>query len=64
MEWETLKIYIETSLANSFIKLSKSLVTIAIFLIQKPNNSLQLYVNYKGLNNLIQKKNFRLAKLN
>ena len=52
VELKTLKAYIETNLANRFIRPSKLLAGTLIFLNQKLDGSLQLFVNYKGLNNL------------
>ena len=46
VELETLKVYIETNLANGFIKPSKFLVRAFIFFDQKSDKSLQFYVNY------------------
>lgn len=55
VELETLKIYIETNLANSFIRPSKSPTSTFILFVKKFNSSLQLFVNYQDLNNLIIK---------
>ena len=55
MGLKTLKIYIETNLANSFIRPSKSLTGALILFIRKKDGSFQLCVNYRGLNNLIIK---------
>ena len=52
MEFETFKTYIETNLANGFIRASNSPTGIPILFVRKPNNSLQLCVDYQGLNNL------------
>ena len=52
IELETLKAYIETNLAIKFIKPSKSPTSIPILFDQKLNRSFQLYINYRGLNNL------------
>ena len=46
VELETLKTYIKTNLANSFIWPSKSLARAPILFVQKPDSSLHLYVNY------------------
>lgn len=56
MELETLKTYIETNLANSFIRPFKFFIDAPIFFIQKHNVSFWLYANYQGLNNLIIKR--------
>lgn len=49
---EILKTYIKTHFKTGFIRSSKSLVGAFILFNKKPNDSLQLYVNYQGLNNL------------
>ena len=51
VELEILKTYIKTNLANSLIWLPKTPAGATIFFVQKPNNSLHLYINYWGLNN-------------
>ena len=52
VELETLKIYIETSLANDFICPSKSSAGASILFDRKSDRSLRLCVNYQGLNNI------------
>ena len=52
VELETLKTYIKTNLAASFIWPSKSPARILIFFDRKPNKSLRLYINYWSLNNI------------
>ena len=52
MELETLKAYIETNLANGFIRPSKSPAGTPILFDRKSDGSLWLYVDYRGLNNL------------
>ena len=52
VELETLKIYIETNLANDFIWILKSPAGAQILFVRKPNGSLCLYVNYQEFNNL------------
>ena len=52
MELETFKVHIEKNLANNFIKPSKSCARASIFFDKKPDNSLRLYIDYQGLNNL------------
>ncbi len=49
---ETLKAYIENNLANDFIKPSKSPAGAFILFDKKPDSSLRLCVDYRGLNNL------------
>ena len=52
VEIETMKAYIETNLANEFIKPSKFPADTPILIDRKSDGSLQLCVNYQGLNNL------------
>ena len=52
VELETLKAYIETNLANGFIRPSKSPAGAPILFDRKSDGSLRLCVNYQGLNNL------------
>ena len=52
VELETLKAYIETNLANGFIRSSKSLSSTPILFDRKSDSSFWLYVYYRGLNNL------------
>lgn len=52
---ESLKTYIETNLANGFIKPSNSPISAFVLFIKKFNDSFQLYVNYQNFNNLIIK---------
>ena len=60
VELETLKTYIETKLANSFIRPSKSPAGAFILFNKKPNRSLRLCVYYWGLNNLTIKNQYPL----
>ena len=60
IELETLKTYIKTNLANSFIRLSKSLAKALIFFDKKPDRSFQLCVNYQDFNNLTIEKQYPL----
>ena len=46
IELEILKIYIENNLANGFIRPSKFPTEALIFFDNKPDRSLQLYINY------------------
>ena len=57
VELETLKTYIETNLANGFIQPSKSPAGASILFDRKPDRSLRLCVNYRGLNNITIKSN-------
>ena len=52
VEFKTLKTYIETKLANGFIKTSKSPGYAPILVIYKPYNTFCLCVNFQGLHNL------------
>ena len=60
VELETLKIYIKTNLANGFIRLSKSPAGAPIFFDRKPDRSLRLCVDYRGLNNITIKNQYPL----
>ena len=60
IELETLKTYIETNLKNSFIRPFKSPEEAPILFDKKPNRSLQLYIDYWGLNNLTIKNRYPL----
>ena len=52
VELETLKTYIETYLKTGFIRPSKSPAGAPILFDKKPDGSLRLCVDYRGLNNL------------
>ena len=60
VELETLKTYIETNLANSFIKPSKSPARALILFDKKLNKNLWLCVDYRGFNNLIIQNQYPL----
>ena len=60
MELKTLKAYIEINPANSFIRPSKFPTDTPILFDQKEDSSLQLYINYRGLNNLTIKNLYLL----
>ncbi len=60
MELETLKTYIETHLKTRFIRPSKSPAGASIFSDRKPDRTLRLYVDYRGLNNLTIKNRYPL----
>ena len=60
VELETLKAYIKTNLANSFIKPSKSPAAAPILFDRKSNGFFCLYVNYQGFNNLTIKNMYPL----
>ena len=57
---ETLKAYMETNLANGFIRPSTSPTGAPILFDQKLNGFLQLCINYRGLNNLTIKNRYPL----
>ena len=52
VELKTLKTYIETNLANGFIRSFKFPAGASILFDQKPNRSLRFCVDYWGFNNL------------
>ena len=60
VELETLKTYIETDLANGFIRLFKSPAEAPILFDGKPDESLRFYVDYWGLNSLTIKNRYPL----
>lgn len=53
MKLKTFKFYLETHLANGFIKFFESSIDALIFFIRKSDGSLCLCINYKGFNNLM-----------
>ena len=60
VELKTLKTYIETNLANGFIRPSKSPAGAPILFDKKQDGSLRLCVNYRGLNNITIKNRYPL----
>ena len=60
VELEILKTYIKTHLKTEFIRPSKSPVGAPILFDNKPDSSLCLYVDYRGLNNLTIKNRYPL----
>ena len=60
VELKTLKAYIETNLANRFIRPSKSLADAFILIDRKSDGSLRFCVDYRGLNNLTIKNWYSL----
>ena len=60
VELETLKTYIETHLKTGFILSFKSPANAPILFDKKPDDSLWLYVNYRGFNNLTIKNQYLL----
>ncbi len=58
VELETLKAWIKTPIKTGFIRPSKSLVGARILFDKKSDNSLYLYMNYWGLNNLTIKNQY------
>ena len=61
MELETLKTYIKNNLANNFIRSFKFPAGVPIFFNKKLDDSLRLYIDYWGLNNLIIKNWYLLS---
>ena len=61
VELETLKTYIKTNLANGFIRPSKSPAGAPILFDRKPDGSLRLCVDYRGLNNITIKNRYPLS---
>ena len=61
VEWETLKTYIKTNLANDFIHLSKLPARASILFNWKLDRSLRLCIYYWRLNNLIIKNQYLLC---
>ena len=61
VELETLKTYIETNLANGFIRPSMSPAGTPILFIRKKDSSLWLCVDYQALNNLTIKNWYPLS---
>ena len=57
---ETLKTYIETNLANSFIRPFKSPAETSILFDMEPDGNLRLCVDYKDLNNITIKNRYPL----
>ena len=60
VELQTLKTYIETNLANRFIRPSKSPAGAPILFNRKPDRSFRLCVNYWSLNNITIKNRYPL----
>ena len=60
MELETVKAYIETNLANRFIRPFKSPVCAPILFDQKSDGFLRLCINYQDLNNFTIKNQYPL----
>ena len=60
VELETLKTYIKTNLVNGFIRPSKSPAGAPILFDKKPDGSLRLCVDYRGLNNITIKNRYPL----
>ncbi len=60
VELEILKAYNKNNLASGFIRPSKSLAGVPILFDKKPDRSLRLCVDYRGLNNLTIKNRYPL----
>ena len=63
VELETLKTYIETHLKTGFIQPSKSPAGAPSLFDKKPDGSLRLCVDYRGLNNLTIKNRYPLPPI-
>ena len=61
VELETLKTYIETNLANGFIRPSKSPAGAPILFDRKPDGSLRICIDYQDLNNITIKNRYLLS---
>lgn len=61
VELKMFKTYIESNLANSFIKHFKSSIGAPIFLNKRADGSLQLCIDYRDLNNLTIKNRYPLT---
>ena len=55
-----LRIYLNKYLANKYIRLFKLFANISILFMRKKNDSLRLYINYKGFNIIIIKNRYFL----
>ncbi len=60
VELKTFKAYIENNLASGFIRPSKSPTGAPILFDKKPDGSLRLCVDYRGLNNMTIKNRYPL----
>ena len=60
VELKTLKIYIKTNLANSFIESSKFPIKAFILFDKKPDRSFCFYVDYRSFNNITIKNHYPL----
>ena len=63
VELETLKTYIETNLANGFIRPSKSPTGAPILFNRKPDGNFCLCVDYQGPNNITIKNQYPLPMI-
>ena len=61
VELKILKTYIKTNLANGFIWTSKSIAGALTLFVYKPDSSLCLWIDYRGLNNLTIKNWYPLT---
>ena len=50
--------YLDKHLEKSFIKANKSFITASILLTYKPKGDIYIYIDYKGLNNIIIKNRY------
>ena len=64
VELKILKIYSKKNLVNKFIQPSKFLTNASIFFLKKPDESLQLCIDYRSLKNLNIKYWYSLPLIN
>ena len=55
VELKTLKIYIKTNLSKGFIRALELPADSPVIFVRKPDDRLCLYINYRGLNNIMIK---------
>ena len=60
IELKVLRTYLDDNLTKGFIRESSLLVGASILFVKKKNSSLRLYVNYRGLNQLMIKNRYLL----
>ena len=64
VKFKMLKTYIETNLANGFIRSFYSLINTSIVFIFRKDGKLWLFIDYQGFNTLIIKNNYQLSLIN
>ena len=62
-ELQTLREFIDEHLANSLICLTRSLSGAPVLFIKKKDSSLQLCVNFQGLNKIMKKDQYPLPRI-